>query len=156
MSDPITPFSFILQTPAASPEQARAHFASKLTLEADASDVQTDLRRGKTGFMVVDARTRDAYAEMHVPGAVSLPHGSVSEKTVEPLRGRGVLVVYCWGPGCNAATKAAAKLAALGFQVKEMLGGMEYWVREGYATEGTLDPAVPFDDYMAEHHRPRP
>ena len=47
----------------------------------------------------------------------------------------GLLVVYCWGPGCNGATKAAAALAAHGRQVKEMLGGFEYWVREGFAYE---------------------
>jgi len=155
MTDPATPFSSILQTPAARPDEARAHFASKLSVETDASDVHADLAKGKAGFAVVDARSRDAYAERHVPGAVSLPHASVNEKTAEALRGRGLLVVYCWGPGCNAATKAAGKLAALGFQVKEMIGGLEYWVREGYAVEGTLDPEVPFDDYMREHHRPR-
>jgi rhodanese-related sulfurtransferase len=47
-------------------------------------------------------------------------------------------VVYCWGPACNAATKAAARLSALGFQVKEMIGGLEYWRHEGYAVEGAL------------------
>jgi len=44
-----------------------------------------------------------------------------------------LLVVYCWGPACNGATKAAAELAALGRPVKEMLGGFEYWAREGHA-----------------------
>jgi rhodanese-related sulfurtransferase len=45
------------------------------------------------------------------------------------------VVTYCWGPGCNGATRAALALAELGFQVKEMLGGFEYWVREGFAFE---------------------
>src|SRR5207245_11627846 len=47
------------------------------------------------------------------------------------------VVVYCWGPACNAATKAAVRLAALGFRVKEMIGGIEYWDREGYGVEGS-------------------
>jgi rhodanese-related sulfurtransferase len=38
------------------------------------------------------------------------------------------------GPGCNGSTRAAARLAALGFQVKELIGGLEYWKREGYPT----------------------
>jgi rhodanese-related sulfurtransferase len=47
-----------------------------------------------------------------------------------------VLVVDCWGPGCNGATKAAVKLSMLGFPVKEMIGGMEYWEdRERYPVE---------------------
>ena len=43
------------------------------------------------------------------------------------------VVVYCWGPGCNGATRAALEFALLGYPVKEMLGGFEYWVREGFA-----------------------
>ena len=38
-----------------------------------------------------------------------------------------VFVVYCWGPGCNGATKAAMKISAIGFAVKEMIGGIHYW-----------------------------
>lgn len=45
------------------------------------------------------------------------------------------VVVHCWGPGCDGATRAALALARLGFRVKEMLGGIEYWIREGYAVE---------------------
>jgi rhodanese-related sulfurtransferase len=47
------------------------------------------------------------------------------------------VVVYCWGPGCNGAVKAAADLARMGRPVKEMIGGFEYWVREGHPVEGT-------------------
>jgi hypothetical protein len=46
------------------------------------------------------------------------------------------VVVYCWGPGCNGATNAALQFALLGHPVKEMLGGFEYWVREGFAYDG--------------------
>jgi rhodanese-related sulfurtransferase len=31
--------------------------------------------------------------------------------------------------------KAALALAELGFRVKEVLGGMEYWIREGLPVE---------------------
>jgi rhodanese-related sulfurtransferase len=41
------------------------------------------------------------------------------------------VVTYCWGPGCNGATRAALEFARLGYRVKEMIGGFEYWVREG-------------------------
>ena len=45
--------------------------------------------------------------------------------------------MYCWGPGCNGAVKACARLYEHGrTDVKEMLGGFEYWVREGFAIEG--------------------
>jgi len=42
------------------------------------------------------------------------------------------VVVYCWSPGCNAAQKAGRIFAEAGYRVKEMIGGFEYWAREGY------------------------
>ena len=45
------------------------------------------------------------------------------------------VVTYCWGPGCNGAHRAALKFARLGYPVKEMIGGFEYWAREGLPIE---------------------
>lgn len=50
------------------------------------------------------------------------------------------VIVHCWGPGCNGAAKAARDLAGQGVAVKEMLGGFEYWAREGYPVEGASGP----------------
>jgi hypothetical protein len=52
------------------------------------------------------------------------------------------VVTYCWGPGCNGATRAALAFARLGYSVKEMLGGYEYWVREGFDTVSGADSVV--------------
>ncbi len=87
------------------------------------------------GFVVLDARSTDDYAAGHVPGAISMPHGTITAETAALLPLGQLVVTYCWGPHRNAATQAAAKLAALGFSVKEMLGGFEYWCREGYEIE---------------------
>jgi hypothetical protein len=54
------------------------------------------------------------------------------------------VVVRCWGPACNAAAKAAVRLAALGYAVKEMVGGLEYGRHEGHAVEGMRGDAAPF------------
>jgi rhodanese-related sulfurtransferase len=132
---PGTPASWVLETPAADPQTARAHFAAKLTVETDPSDVAGDLERGAGGFVVVDARSPDAYASGHVPGALSLPYRTITLQTTAQLSKDNAIVVYCWGPACNAAAKAAVRLASLGFRVKEMIGGIEYWEREGYAVE---------------------
>ncbi len=152
-----TPASFVLETPAAPPDEARRHFLAKLSVECDAWDVYEDRKRGSTDVIVVDTRTAAAYADMHVPGALLLPSRSIDEgnegdeASVAPLRGK-VAVVYCWGTGCNAATKAAVRLAALGIPVKEMIGGLESWVRNGYPVEGALPAGVDFDAYLARHH----
>ena len=113
-----------------------AHFTGRLAVETDVADVAHALAEGEPGFVLVDARSRDAYRRGHLPGAVSLPHTEMSEETVGELPG-GLVVAYCWGPACNGAVKAGRRLAELGRPVKEMLGGFEYWVREGHPVEGS-------------------
>lgn len=135
--------SFVLEVPAADSADAQRHFAAKLAVETDPSDVRADLQRGTAPIVVVDARSREHYSECHVPGAISLPHRSITAATTAQFPPDTVFVVYCWGPGCNAATRAALRLSALGFRVKEMIGGLEYWRREGLPVEGTLGDKAP-------------
>jgi rhodanese-related sulfurtransferase len=127
--------SHVLETPAAPPYAAQAHFLGKLQFETDPADVYTDMQHGETGFIVVDTRSAAAFAAGHIPGAMSLPHSTISVEATASLPKDTLIVTYCWGPGCNAATKGAAKLAALGFTVKEMIGGIHAWKDEGYAVE---------------------
>src|SRR5262249_22296064 len=148
------PASFVLDPPAAAPDEARRHFLAKLSVECDAWDVFEDRKRGRNDFVLIDARTPPAYSDMRIPGALLLPAREIDEASVAPLRGR-TAVVYAWGTGCNAATKAAARLAALGIPVKEMIGGLEAWLRNGYPVEGALPPGVSFDKYIAWHHSGR-
>lgn len=138
-------FSLVLETPAARPEDAARHFLAKLSVETDVSDVMLDRQRGQNGFVLVDVRSSPVFEECHIPGAINLPYRRINENTEEiiQLSKEKLVVVYCWGPACNAATKAAARLSTLGFSVKEMLGGIEYWRREGGPVEGTLGENAP-------------
>jgi len=138
-------FSFVLETAAADPATARAHFAEKLAVETDPADVRADLERGAPGFHVLDVRSAEHYEQCHVPGAISLPARGINADTVRAagLSPDDMMVVYCWGPACNAATKAALRLTGLGYRVKGMIGGIEYWRREGHPVEGTLGDAAP-------------
>ncbi|GGF65473.1 hypothetical protein GCM10010912_08120 [Paenibacillus albidus] len=131
------PRSQVLGTPAAAPEEAAHYFLAKGRYETDVADVAVDLREGITGFTLVDVRDARSYEEAHLPGAVSLPSGQ-QHPSAPALSRENLLVLYCWGPTCNGAAKAAARLAAQGYRVKEMLGGMEYWRKEGGQLEGTL------------------
>ncbi|MEP6731287.1 MAG: rhodanese-like domain-containing protein [bacterium] len=135
--------SFVLEHPAADPATAQRHFAAKLAVETDPSDVHTDLERAHPGIVVFDVRSKEQYAECHVPGALSLPHRTITAESTAALSRDVVVVVYCWGPACNAACKAAMRFGALGFRVKEMIGGIEYWRREGFSVEGTLGDNAP-------------
>ncbi len=110
-------------------------YEHKLTFETDSWDLHILLEQGKV--TVIDARSRDAFEREHIPGAVHLSHREMSSKTTEILSRKQLLVTYCDGIGCNASTKGALNLARLGFTVKELLGGLDWWKRDGYPTEGT-------------------
>lgn len=140
---PASAFSFVLEYPPANPEEARRHFAAKLAVETDPYDVKADLDRIPGAFVLADVRSADDYAECHAVGAISLPARQITAETTRHLDKKVPIVTYCWGPGCNGSTKAALKLAALGFQVKEMIGGLEYWRHEDLPIEGTLGAAAP-------------
>ena len=127
--------SSVTTVPAAPPAEAARHFEARLALETDAADVGSAIASGDVDFTLLDVRSRAAYAAGHVPGAVSLPYAEIDAATLDALGDR-LLVVYCWAPGCNAAQHAGARIARLGRQVKEMLGGWEYYVREGWPVEG--------------------
>ena len=111
---------------------AATHFADKLRFETDPADVHEELEQGVRRMVVIDARTPEFYARGHVPGAINIPHRTITAESTAFLRQYELLVTYCDGIGCNASTKAALKLAELGFPVKEMIGGIDWWIRDGF------------------------
>lgn len=126
------PKSNVLEWPGQEPEAAARHFAAKLAFATDPADVHDDLAAGETGFVIVDARTAEAYAAGHLPGAVNLPHRHMDAASTAFLPKDKLMVVYCDGIGCNASTKGALRLSQLGFRAKELLGGLDWWRRDGY------------------------
>jgi rhodanese-related sulfurtransferase len=127
--------SRVLGIPPADPTTANNHFRSKLSFETDPSDVYHDITNKISGIIMVDARTPETFARGHVPGSINMPHRTIDSSSTASLPRDKVIVTYCDGIYCNASTKAAAKLTALGFKVKEMLDGMEGWRKEGYPVE---------------------
>lgn len=128
--------SRVLGIPAADPETALGYFLrARLACETDPYDVHHDLAAGVGGFVLVDARTTAAYEEECLPGALSLPHAELVDTVLSGLDPDPVYVTYGWGPACNAGSRAAARLAAAGFRVKEMIGGLEYWKRQNHPTK---------------------
>ncbi|MBL8163286.1 MAG: rhodanese-like domain-containing protein [Anaerolineae bacterium] len=128
--------SQVRATDAAPSAEANAYFRRKLGCETDPSDVYHDMQHDLADFVVLDVRSPQDYARSHVPGAINLPHAQITAHRMQEYAPETLFIVYCWGPGCNGATKAAIKLSDLGYPVKEMIGGIEYWeVREGYPVE---------------------
>ena len=116
--------------------EARAFFAAKLAFEIDPADLAAARAAGRAP-VVVDTRSSPAWQQGRVPGAVHIPGADLASRATAVLPDRDAdIVVYCWGPGCNGATKAAHALAELGYsRVRELIGGFEYWVREGFAIQ---------------------
>jgi rhodanese-related sulfurtransferase len=114
-----------------------AHFSAKLSFETDPSDVAAALADGTADFVLVDVRGQSSWAQGHADGALHIPRVDIAERAAELIPAGSRVVVYCWGPACNGGTKAAIEFAKLGYPVKEMLGGFEYWAREGFSTADT-------------------
>jgi rhodanese-related sulfurtransferase len=112
------------------------HYADKLEFETDSWDLNEALQKGEK-VVVVDARSAKGYVEEHIPGAINIPHRTMTAESTQHLDRAALYVVYCDGIGCNASTKGALNLSRLGFRVKELMGGIDWWKRDGYPTEGT-------------------
>lgn len=119
----------------AAPADAVSFFTTRLTFQTDVSDVHAAVESGRPGFTLIDSRGPDAWAQGRIPGAVHLPTAEIAARATIVLDPAVPVVTYCWGPGCNGSTRSALALALLGFRVKEMLGGLEYWIREGFPVE---------------------
>jgi rhodanese-related sulfurtransferase len=123
------PISPVLSAAPAHPDVAAAFFTTRLACQTDVADVAAALASGRPGFVLLDSRNDAAWLQGRIPGAHHLPTAAISGAALDP---DAVYVTYCWGPGCDGATRAALAVARRGLRVKEMLGGFEYWVREGF------------------------
>ena len=112
----------------------------KLRFHTDSWDLSVDLKSGCADIVVIDARSGSAYEAGHIPGALSFPHREMNPTSTASLDRGKVYVVYCDGIGCNASTKGAYNLARLGFRVKELLGGLDWWCRDGHAVAASDKP----------------
>lgn len=120
-----------------------AYFEARLAHETDSSDLYTAQRSGDP-IAVVDVRSDEAWAQGRIPGAVHMHYSQIAARAAAEIPEGTAVVVYCWSPGCNAGVKGALEFARLGYPVRELLGGFEYWVRQGF----------PVEDHDGVHRRP--
>jgi rhodanese-related sulfurtransferase len=111
---------------------ALAHFEQLFRFETDCWDVHEALSMGNPGFVLIDARSPELFSKGHVPGALSLPHAKIIATRMAAWPPQTLFVVYCAGPHCNGAARAAVRLSALGRPVKIMAGGVTGWLDEGF------------------------
>jgi rhodanese-related sulfurtransferase len=73
-----------------------------------------------------------------VKGAINIPHREMTAERMSQYPKGKIFVVYCAGPHCNGANKAAVRLARLGLPVKIMIGGVTGWLDEGFTLMTSL------------------
>src|SRR5271169_5183403 len=125
--------TLVTETPAASSNVALRHFEDMLAFETDCWDVNESLKSPNPDFILVDVRGPASFANGHVHAAINIPHGQMTAPRMAKLPKDKLFVVYCAGPHCNGANKAALRLARLGFPVKMMIGGITGWLDEGFS-----------------------
>jgi rhodanese-related sulfurtransferase len=124
--------SAVSRVAAAASDIALEHFSRLLEFETDCWDVHHAISNQRQDFVVLDVRSEQAFAMGHVAGAVCLPHQKITEQNLAEYPADTLFVVYCAGPHCNGADKAAIRLARLGRPVKKMIGGISGWLDEGF------------------------
>jgi len=122
----------VTEVAAAQSPEARTHFEALLSFETDCWDVHASLSSGTVDFVLLDVRSPELYRKGHISSAVNLPHGRLTERNLAQYAPDTLFVVYCGGPHCNGADKAAVRLARLGRPVKKMIGGIDGWRDEGF------------------------
>ncbi len=122
----------VTSIPAAPPSEASCHFEKLLQFETDCWDVHAAIEGGLKTFVILDVRSPEAYAKGHLPHAINLPHARIVDRNLAEYATDTMFVVYCNGPHCNGADRAALRLARLGRPVKKMIGGIVGWLAEGF------------------------
>ena len=78
------------------------------------------------GYALVDARTREEYAEGHIPGAVCIPNEEIEELAPKLLPDcEQMIYVYCRSG--KRSRQAAAALCRMGYSNVTEIGGIRNW-----------------------------
>ena len=84
--------------------------------------------------VLIDVRPEVEFQTGHLPGAVSMPIDTLSER-IDKLPSSKTIVAYCRGPYCAFADEALVFLSAHGFPVKRLEEGVAEWQQAGYWLE---------------------
>ncbi len=80
----------------------------------------------KSGYIILDVRTKDEYKGGHIPGAVLLPNESIGKETIDILPDKDqIILIYCRSG--RRSKEAAAKLVNLGYTNIYEFGGIIDW-----------------------------
>ena len=83
----------------------------------------------ESGFIILDVRTPEEFADQHIPGAINIPNETIGTEKIPQLPDKDQLIlVYCRSG--NRSKQASEKLVALGYTNIVEFGGINDWPGE--------------------------
>ena len=92
-------------------------------------DEAVNIMQSEEGYIILDVRRADEFAEGHIPGAINIPNESIGESEICDLPDKNQLIlVYCRSG--RRSKEAAEKLVKLGYTNVVEFGGISDWKGE--------------------------
>ena len=83
----------------------------------------------ESGYIILDVRTPEEFAEKHIPGAINVANETIGTDEIPELPDKDQLIlVYCRSG--NRSKQASEKLVALGYTNIVEFGGINDWPGE--------------------------
>jgi len=83
----------------------------------------------ESGYVILDVRTPEEFADKHIPGAINIPNEAIGSEEIPELPDKDQLIlVYCRSG--NRSKQASEKLVALGYTNIVEFGGINDWPGE--------------------------
>lgn len=103
-----------------------SNFSSYQQVDAETAKKLMDT---EDDYVILDARTQAEYDESHIPGAILIPHDTVTTAAEDALPDKGQLIlVYCRSG--NRSKQASQALVDLGYTNVVEFGGINSWPYE--------------------------
>lgn len=81
------------------------------------------------GYIIVDVRTPDEFADKHIPNAINIPNETIGTEEIAGLPDKDQkILVYCRSG--NRSKQAAEKLVKIGYTNVVEIGGINDWTGE--------------------------
>ena len=103
--------------------------AEEITYRQINMDEAITMMEEESGYIILDVRTPEEFADKHIPGAINVPNETIGTEEISELPDKDQLIlVYCRSG--NRSKQASEKLAALGYTNVYEFGGINDWPGE--------------------------
>ena len=100
--------------------------AEEITYRQIDMDEAITMMEEESGYIILDVRTPEEFADKHIPGAINIPNETIGTEEIPELPDKDRLImVYCRSG--NRSKQASEKLATLGYTNIVEFGGINDW-----------------------------